>query len=135
MKILVLNSGSSSQKCSLYEIGETLPDDPPTPLWEGQIEWQDEVAEAEVKGARRVGQKDQVKVSSRAEAVEHLLGTLGEGKTRAVTPRAENDVVGHRVVHGGPQYEEPVLLTSQGKSRIANGSPIRPRPNPADVEV
>jgi acetate kinase len=118
MKILVLNSGSSSQKSSLYEIRETLPDDPPTPLWEGKIEWHDEVAEAEVKGARRVVQKDHVKVSSRAEAVEHLLGTLWEGKTRAVTSRTEIDVVGHRVVHGGPKYEEPV--SAHFRSEIGN---------------
>jgi len=39
MKILVLNSGSSSQKACLYEIGDTLPDHPPVPLWEGKIEW------------------------------------------------------------------------------------------------
>ena len=39
MKILVLNSGSSSQKTCLYEIGETLPVDPPACLWEGKIEW------------------------------------------------------------------------------------------------
>ena len=39
MKILVLNSGSSSQKACLYEIAETLPDNPPACLWEGKIEW------------------------------------------------------------------------------------------------
>src|SRR6266576_3203625 len=134
MKILVLNSGSSSQKSSLYEIRETLPDDPPTPLWEGKIEWHDEVAEAEVRGARRVVQKYHVKVSSRAQAVEHLLGTLWEGKTRAVTSRAEIDVVGHRVVHGGPKYEEPVLLTSEVKSGIAKVSAFAPLHNRAELE-
>src|SRR6266702_3033770 len=134
MKILVLNSGSSSQKSSLYEIDETLPDDPPTPLWEGKVEWHDEVAEAEVKGGRGVVQKDEVKVSSRAEAVEHLLGTLWQGKTRAVTSRAEIDVVGHRVVHGGPKYEEPVLLTSEVKSGIARVSAFAPLHNRAELE-
>src|SRR5207253_10869654 len=109
MKILVLNSGSSSQKSSLYDIGETLPDDPPVPLWEGKIEWHAEVPEAEVRGARRVVQKDQVYVSSRAQAVEHLLGNLWEGKTRAGAARAGFDVVGHRCVHGGPRYERPAL--------------------------
>jgi hypothetical protein len=39
MEILVLNSGSSSQKACLYEIGETVPDHPPVPLWQGKIEW------------------------------------------------------------------------------------------------
>jgi acetate kinase len=134
MKILVLNSGSSSQKSSLYEIGETLPDDPPVPRWEGKVEWHDEVAEAEVKGARGVVQKDQVKVSSSAEAVEHLLGTLWDGKTRGVTSRAEIDVVGHRVVHGGPKYEVPVLLTSEVKSGIAKVSASAPLHNRAELE-
>ncbi len=134
MKILVLNSGSSSQKSSLYEIGETLPDDPPTPRWEGKIEWHDDVAEAEVRNARGFVQKDQVQVSSRAGAVEHLLSTLWDGKTLTVTSRTEIDVVGHRVVHGGPKYEEPVLLTSEVKSEIAKVSAFAPLHNRAELE-
>ncbi len=126
MKILVLNSGSSSQKSSLYEIGENLPDDPPSPLWEGKLEWHDEIADAEVKNARGLVQKDQVKVSSRAAAVEHLLSTLWNGKTRTLTSLAEIDVVGHRVVHGGPKYQEPVLLTPELKSGIAEASAFAP---------
>src|SRR5438067_3080845 len=134
MKILVLNSGSSGQKSSLYEIDETLPDDPPTPLWEGKIEWHDEVVEAEVRTARGFVQKDQVQVTSRAGAVEHLLSTLWDGKTPTVTSRAEIDVVGHRVVHGGPKYEEPVLLTSEVKSGIARVSTFAPLHNRAELE-
>ena len=134
MKILVLNSGSSSQKSSLYEIGEDLPDDPPSPLWEGKIEWHGEVADAEVKSARGLVQKDQVKVSSRAVALEHLLGTLCGGKTRTLTSLAEIDVVGHRVVHGGPKYQEPVLLTPELKSGIAEASAFAPLHNRAELE-
>src|SRR6266849_5680425 len=134
MKILVLNSGSSSQKSSLYEIGETLPDDPPSPLWEGKIEWHDDVADAEVKTSRGVVQKYQVKVSSRAGAVEHLLGALWDGKTRTVTSPAEIDVVGHRVVHGGLTYEEPVLLTPDVKSGIAKVSSFAPLHHRAELE-
>ena len=115
MKILVLNSGSSSQKSSLYEIGETVAHDPPTPQWEGKIEWHDEIADAEVRNARGVVQKNQVKVASRADAVEHLLGTLWNGATSTVASPSEIDVVGHRVVHGGPKYREPVLLTPEVK--------------------
>ena len=134
MKILVLNSGSSSQKSSLYEIGETFPDDPPAPVWEGEIEWHDEVAKAEVKNARGVVEKHQVQVSTRAGAFEHLLGTLWEGKTRAVTSRDEIDVVGHRVVHGGPKYAEPVLVSSEVKAGIAGVSAFAPLHNRAELE-
>jgi len=49
MKILVLNAGSSSHKACLYEIGETPPDVPPTPLWEGRIEWHDNSASLSMK--------------------------------------------------------------------------------------
>jgi len=134
VKILVLNSGSSSQKsCSLYEIGGTLPDDPPAPLWEGKIEWHDEVADAEVN-SRGVAQRDQVRVSSRKKAVEHLLGTLRDGKTRTVASPAEIDVVGHRVVHGGPKYAEPVLLTPEVKAGIAKVSAFAPLHNRAELE-
>jgi len=73
-------------------------------------------------------------VSSRAETVEHLLGTLWDGETRAVTSRAEIDVVGHRVVHGGPKYEEPVLLTPDVRAEIAKVSAFAPLHNRAELE-
>jgi acetate kinase len=134
MNILVLNSGSSSQKSSLYNIGETLPDNPPTPLWEGKIEWHDELAEIEVRNAHGLVQKDHVQVSSRSRAVEHLLGALWNGKTRAVASPAQIDVVGHRVVHGGPNYEEPVVVTSAVRSGIADVSAFAPLHNRAELE-
>ena len=134
MKILVLNSGSSSQKSSLYQIGEAVPDDPPVPLWEGKIEWSGEGARVELKNSGGVVHEDQVKVSSREKAVEHLLGTLWDGKTQAISSPAEIDVVGHRVVHGGPRYEEPVRITPEVKSGIAEASAFAPLHNRAELE-
>ncbi len=134
MKVLVLNSGSSSQKSSLYQMDEILPNDPPTPLWEGKIEWRDRIAEAEIKNARGVVRKNRAKVSSRAQAVEHLLGTLTNGETRAISALTEIDVVGHRVVHGGPKYEEPVSLTSEVRKEIAKVSAFAPLHNRAELE-
>ena len=39
VKILVLNAGSSSEKSRLYELGDSLPDRAPTPLWEADADW------------------------------------------------------------------------------------------------
>src|SRR6516225_5475434 len=111
MKILALNSGSSSQKTCLYEIGETLPADPPACLWEGRIEWDGEDAVALIKDSRGVRRQNRVKVSSRVQAVEHLLDALWSGEARVLDSASEIAVVGHRIVHGGPRYEEPVLIT------------------------
>jgi acetate kinase len=134
MKILALNSGSSSQKTCLYEIGETLPADPPDCLWEGRIEWDGAAAVALIKNSRGVSQQDRVKVPSREQAVERLLSAVWSGKTQSLVSASEIDVVGHRVVHGGPRYEEPVLITTEVKSAIAAASDFAPLHTGAELE-
>jgi acetate kinase len=134
MKILVLNSGSSSQKSSLYEIGESVPDDPPPCLWEGKIEWDGAVANLSLKNANGAMRTDHIKVDFRAQAIEQLLGGLWDGDTGAVAAPSEIDVVGHRVVHGGPYYESPVRITSDVRSAIAAVSAFAPLHNRAELE-
>src|SRR5512147_2142105 len=126
MKVLVLNSGSSSQKSCLYEIGGVLPDDPPACLWQATIEWNGEFAEAEIKSGHGFDRKERVKVSTRAEATARLLDTLWKGEARAISSPSEIDVVGHRVVHGGPELTDPVVITHEVKSAIAGASTFAP---------
>jgi acetate kinase len=134
MKILVLNSGSSSQKSCLYDIGDVLPEDPPAWLWQGTIEWQGDAGQAEIRNGRGFSRKEKLKVSSRAEATAHLLDTLWKGEASAVSSLAEIDVVGHRIVHGGPTFEDPVVITAAVKSAIAAVSAIAPLHNRAELE-
>lgn len=134
MKILVLNSGSSSQKLSLYEIGDAIPHDPPPALWAGEIEWSGKVASVSVKTAGGVASKSQVKVSSRARAIEHLLRTLWDGDGRSIDSPQAIDVVGHRVVHGGPKHEDPIIVTSRVKSAIVAVSAFAPLHNRAELD-
>jgi acetate kinase len=134
MKILVLNSGSSSQKTCLYEIGDFVPDEPPACLWEGKIEWQASVADLFLKNANGAVRKERTKVDSRPQAIEQLLGALWDGDTRAIAAPSEIDVIGHRVVHGGPKYENPVVITPEVKSAIAQVSGFAPLHNRAELE-
>jgi acetate kinase len=134
MKILVLNSGSSSQKSSLYEIGDSVPDDPPPCLWEGTIEWEGDAGAPSLRNASGGARKDRIKADSRAQAIEQLLAGLWDGNTRAVAAPSEIDVVGHRVVHGGPNYENPVVITTQVKSAIGKISAFAPLHNRAELE-
>jgi acetate kinase len=39
MKILILKTGSSSQKSCLYELAGSLPGLVPTPLWQTDADW------------------------------------------------------------------------------------------------
>ena len=134
MKVLVLNSGSSSQKSCLYEIGDILPADPPAWLWQGTIEWEGETGKAEIKNGRGFIRKEQFKVSSRSDATARLLDTLWKGEASAVSSISEIDVVGHRVVHGGPAFEDPVVITAEVKSAIAGVSAFAPLHNRAELE-
>ncbi|HWY71273.1 MAG TPA: acetate kinase [Terriglobales bacterium] len=134
MKILVLNSGSSSQKACLYEIGATLPESPPACLWEGKVEFGDGTATLAVKNSHGVVQKEQIQASSREQVVRHLLNTLSEGSARVLTSVSGIDAVGHRIVHGGPNFETPVTVTPAVRSAIAGVSELAPLHIPPELE-
>lgn len=134
MKILVLNSGSSSQKSNLYEIGPDLPATPPVPLWEGRIEWDGDDAEARVHTSRGATLENRVKVASRTQTIERLLDTLWKGSASVLSSPKEVDVAGHRVVHGGQTFKQPTLITSQVKSAIAGMSAFAPLHNRAELQ-
>lgn len=135
MHILVLNSGSSSQKCCLFEVGATLPIDPPQRLWEGKIDWGDGAsAEITIANAGTAAQKEKVQVPSRREAIERLLTTAWKGDNSTVLSSAYIDVVGHRVVHGGPRRLQATLVDDQVKADIAEVSAFAPLHNRAELE-
>ncbi len=134
MNVLVLNSGSSSQKSCLYKIGETLPEDPPNCLCEGKIEWSGDKAEFSIRNSHGASRKDAIPAGSRDQAIERLLQSLWSGNTQAVSAPSEIDVVGHRVVHGGPQHFEPAFVTAEVKSAIEGASAFAPLHNRAELQ-
>src|ERR1017187_1565155 len=94
MKILVLNSGSSSQKACLYEIGDALPESPPLPLWEGRIEWNGDTAAITVRNSKGMAKKEKLKSLSLKSlscelVLKELLATLWSGETRSIASAAE----------------------------------------------
>ena len=134
MKILVLNSGSSSQKSCLYELGAALPDSPPAPLWEAKIEWREDGATLKVRTSSRKTSEQRLDKSKRAEAIAQLLKALVSGETRVLTQLSEIDVVGHRVVNGGRQFTSPTLITPAVKAAIEKMAAFAPLHNRAELE-
>jgi acetate kinase len=134
MKILVLNSGSSSQKSALYEIAGALPEHPPLSLWQGKIEWEGNHAEMQVQNSAGADVTHRLKVESRRNALEELLASLSSGDARVVSKLTEIDVVGHRIVHGGKEFEEATAITPQVKSAIARMSAFAPLHNRAELD-
>jgi acetate kinase len=135
MNILVLNAGSSSQKSELYALGEVLPTEPPTPIWSAQLDWQDaDTAQLTVKTAQGDRLEQTLQSISRSEALSQVLSTLWQGPTQVIPNPQAIDGVGHRVVHGGQDYQESVLVTPEVKAAIARLSSLAPNHNPANLE-
>jgi len=134
MNVLVLNSGSSSQKSCLYQLGDSLPKDPPTCIWEGKIEWENGKAQYSIKNSFGLSEKERIPFRSREQAIERLLNSLWSGKTQAISGRSEIDVVGHRVVHGGPRYFEPSIVNAKLKAAVKAVSVFAPLHNRAELE-
>jgi acetate kinase len=134
MKVLVLNSGSSSQKSALYELEEKLPENPPAPLWQAEIEWNGDCAAVRVRTVHGNGLQEKEKVGNRRAAMRRLLETLWNGKTRVINDPSQIDVVGHRVVHGGSKLAEPAVITLEVKQMIEEASVFAPLHSRAELE-
>jgi acetate kinase len=134
MKILVLNSGSSSEKACLYDMDEAVQDHSSVPLWKGRIEWSRNSAVIAVKNSQGVTFKEQLPVGSRQEGIRHLLLTVYQGEAPGIRSISEVDAVGHRVVHGGPYFDRPVVITDEVRAKIASMSAFAPLHIPGEVE-
>jgi len=134
MKILVLNAGSSSQKSCLYAIAD-LPDTPPEPLWEAAVDWSQQAGKAilKVEAAGHVD-KQELPGEPRANVMQQMLSALHEGPTAVLSSLADIDAVGHRVVHGGARYQQPVQVTPDVTEAIAELIPLAPAHNPANLQ-
>jgi acetate kinase len=134
MKILVLNSGSSSQKACIYEVEASPPVHPPACLWEGRIEWNGDTAETSVRNASGIAQKKKLRVTSREQVVRDLLSKSWSGNTQIIDSPSDINAVGHRVVHGGPHFEDPVVISPEVRQAIASASAFAPLHIDAELE-
>jgi acetate kinase len=134
MKILVLNSGSSSQKSALFEIHGQGASDPIAPLWQAKIEWGGPQTELSIRAANGSSLRSKVSVSDRHAAIERMLETLWDGKSRVLSNQSEIEAVGHRVVHGGPHLTQPIRITSEVKSTIQAIGEFAPLHSGAELE-
>ena len=126
-RILTINGGSSSIKFALFETGDSL-----QRILEGGIEriGQPE-ATLRVKGvdqadnfSRPVTASDHtVAVGALMDWIEHRIGC------DALT------AVGHRVVHGGPKYHAPALITKEMVDELRQLKPFDPEHLPEEIQL
>ncbi|KRE72256.1 acetate kinase [Arthrobacter sp. Soil762] len=115
MLVLVINSGSSSLKYQVRDVAAGIV------LTEGLIEkigmGNGGDGDGEIEGPR-----------DHAEALE-----LVDAAIHAELGDLELAAVGHRVVHGGERFAEPVLIDNEITRAIERLNPLAPLHNPASV--
>jgi len=130
VKILVINSGSSSLKYRLVDVRDrTVPAS-------GKIE---RIGERESLTRHRIylPEKGTEEWTRRDPVPDH--GAALKGIVQVLTERVFIDgrggfqAIGHRVVHGGERFREPVLVTEDVIRGIKNLCDLAPLHNPANL--
>jgi acetate kinase len=140
MNLLVLNSGSGSHKCSMFQVGTTLSAQPLEPIWKAVImatdpgsSSQDLSLTIEVKGRKKERKTLPADLSSRKQA-EYILKRLRDDQSSILKDTADIDAVGHRVVHGGTEFDKAVLVDARVESVIQRLAVFAPLHNPVNLE-
>ena len=130
MKILVLNSGSSSVKYKLIDSvsGETLAEGGAEKLG---------LDDAFLKYKRHDGSKAIVELGAGAghvEAIKAILNILTDPVEGCIKSYDEIEAVGHRVVHGGEKFNKSVVLDDEVLKVFEECSDLAPLHNPANLK-
>ena len=130
MKILVLNSGSSSVKYKLIDLeGREA-----KTMAEGGVE-KIGLPGGFLKYKLADGGKatDELGLIDHLQAIKAILAKLTDAKHGCISSFDEIDAVGHRVVHGGEKFSESVLIDDAVKAKIRECYDIAPLHNPANM--
>jgi acetate kinase len=125
--VLVVNAGSSSVKFQLYGTGRGELDR----LVKGQMDGIGVRARLRASGADGKSLVDQTystpEVPDLPAAMHKVAGWLRE------TQKVNLIAVGHRVVHGGPDYDRPVLVDDEVIARLERYVPLAPLHQPNNL--
>ena len=125
--ILAVNAGSSSIKFSVYE---TASDRSLSPRAHGQVEGIGTSPHLEVGNARGDKLADQPVAT---DGYVSAIAAIHEWFTGHIGSEASFSGVGHRVVHGGPDYSEPVLIDDKVLSDLCGLVSLAPLHQPHNI--
>ncbi|WP_373236185.1 acetate/propionate family kinase [Cohaesibacter celericrescens] len=130
--LLVLNSGSSSVKFTIFQVGAKAQDQV-SPLFAGQLtgigtdaNLKAKTSEGKLITNESWADKDKGSVPA---ILPHLLEWIETNLPADLPLKA----AGHRVVHGGETYDKPVLVQGDVFKKLADLSPLAPLHQPQNL--
>jgi acetate kinase len=132
MKILVINSGSSSLKYQLFDMTDR------SVLASGLVER----IGADKSGLKHKKHPDSDREKTHVEepvvpdhkaALERVVELIEDPDMGVISGRSEINAVGHRVLHGGEEFIAPSLINDEVIATIKKFIPLGPLHNPANL--
>lgn len=128
MKIIVINSGSSSVKYKLFDIKNEKE------LARGVVE-RIGLKKSELIHALSCGKEIKIvrDISDHESAIGLALSFLADKEHGVIGDISEINAVGHRVVHGGEEFSDSIIITDEVIRAIKSYSKLAPLHNPPNL--
>ena len=127
MKVLVLNSGSSSLKYQLIDMNTE------EVLAKGNFERIGQYNSFLTHKVGDVKRKFEKPVSNHEKAIRFVLNKLQSSQYGVIKSVDEIDAIGHRVVHGGEKFTKPAIVNEEVMKELEECIELAPLHNPAAI--
>jgi len=127
VRILVLNSGSSSLKYEVFLMPNRQS------LGKGSVERIGEAMSALAQSGPRGTLAAESPVADHAAAMALVCEALVDTDRGVLGSLSEVDAIGHRVVHGGERFSRSVRIDEDVKAAIEDNAELAPLHNPANL--
>lgn len=127
MKILVINSGSSSLKFQVIDSQSEQV------LAKGLCERIGIDGKFTYKTNTGISLKEDIGMENHTQAVHTLLDTLVDEEKGIIKDFSQIDVIGHRLVHGGEKFTGSVVITDEVIQAMTECNDLAPLHNPANL--
>jgi acetate kinase len=132
MKILVINTGSSSIKYQLFDMGQkkAVVTGLAEKIGEETSVLTHELLDSNGKEKEKV-EKERIK--DHEQGMKRIVNLLIDPEWGVIRDKSEIEAVGHRVVHGGEAFKSSTIITSEVISAIEENIPLAPLHNPPNL--
>ena len=132
MKILVINTGSSSIKYELFDVENRKV------LAGGMAEKIGEESgilthEKMLSNGERAERVYEGVIADHREGLNRIVDLLVDPEHGVIRDKSEISAVGHRVVHGGESFHEPTIIDEEVIAAIKENIPLAPLHNPPNL--
>ena len=127
MKILVINSGSSSIKYQLFDTKRS------SSLCSGVVERIGNRASTLTHHKGKKTFKTQIRAANHHQAIKHIFDIIIDSKLGVVKAHSQIAGIGHRVVHGADVFRKPSIIDNKVFNVIKKFSKLAPLHNPPAI--